>query len=302
MDEGWEEAAARQHGVLALRDLEKLGVTRAFLRNQLRAERWVKRSRTVVSTTTGPPSWEQLLWLAVLHAGPGSLIGGLTAAKVHGLTGWDRPHVTVLVEDDQAFEALDGVEFVRTRRLQPEWVSHHALPTCRVEPAALLFAGYEPNLRTACGLLAAVVQQRLTEPQKLQAQLVRMKPLRRAAEFRTLLTDLAGGAQSLAEVDIRRACRRRGVQPPSSQRKRRDRSGRQRYTDCEWLLLDGRTLVLEVDGAFHDNVLQAMDDKSRNRKLAATNRIVTTCSAYELRYDADSVIDDLIALGVPLVS
>ena len=67
----------------------------------------------------------------------------------------------------------------------------------------------------------------------------------------------------------------------------------------EWDLPDGSVLVLEVDGAFHDDVLQAAADKSRHRKLSTRKHIVLSCSAYELRYDPRSVMEDLIALGVP---
>jgi very-short-patch-repair endonuclease len=58
-------------------------------------------------------------------------------------------------------------------------------------------------------------------------------------------------------------------------------------------------LVLEVDGAFHDDVVQSSEDRARNRKLTALDRIVISCTAYELRHDPGSVMDDLIALGVP---
>lgn len=118
-------------------------------------------------------------------------------------------------------------------------------------------------------------------------------------EFRSLLADIGDGAQSLAEVDVRRACRDFDIAPPRAQKKRRDRGGRVRYTDCEWRLADGRTLVLEVDGAFHDDVLQAMDDRRRNRRLTTPDRVVVSCSAHELRYEAAEVMEDLIALGVP---
>ena len=173
------------------------------------------------------------------------------------------------------------------------------LPTCRIEPAILLFAGYEPNRRTAHGAVAAVVQQRLTTPDLLGEWLRRMKPLRRAPEFRALLGDIRGGAHSLAEVDLRRACREFAIAPPRGQTGRRDRSGRQRWTDAEWDLPDGTVLVLEVEGAFHDDVLQSAADKARHRKLSSRSRIVVSCTAYELRHEPASVMEDLIALGVP---
>ena len=103
----------------------------------------------------------------------------------------------------------------------------------------------------------------------------------------------------MAEVDLRRACRTYGVQPPRSQRTRTDRRGRTRYTDAEWLLPDGRVLVLEVDGAFHDDVMQASEDRVRNRRLTNARRVVVQCSAFELRHEPWEVIQDLVALGVP---
>ncbi len=58
-------------------------------------------------------------------------------------------------------------------------------------------------------------------------------------------------------------------------------------------------LVLEVDGVYHDDVLQAAADKSRHRKLSSRRRIVVSCSSYELRHEPECVMEDLIALGVP---
>lgn len=299
MDRKWVHLARAQHGMVSQRQLSALGVTRAEVRHHLRMERWSQRTSSVYSTTTGPLSWSQRLWLGVLHGGPTALIGGLTAAKVHGLKNWERDDVTVLVDNELSFEPVDGITFFRSRRPLVAMRARTALPLCLVEPAVLLFAGYEPSRRTAHGCLAAAVQQKLTSAAELGGWLERMKPLRRSGEFRALLADIGAGAQSLAEVDVRRACRAFRIAPPRAQTKRRDRSGRLRYTDCEWRLADGRTLVLEVDGAFHDDVLQAMDDRRRNRRLTTTARVVVTCSAHELRYEAGEVMRDLIALGVP---
>ena len=57
--------------------------------------------------------------------------------------------------------------------------------------------------------------------------------------------------------------------------------------------------MLEVDGIYHDNVIQAAADKSRHRKLTSRRRIVLSCSSYELRHEPECVMADLIALGVP---
>ena len=81
--------------------------------SQLAAERWHKVSEVVLATTTGPWTREQLMWAGVLHAGPGSAIGGLTALAVHGLRTWHRDHVTVLVAKSHNLEPVPGVEFAQ---------------------------------------------------------------------------------------------------------------------------------------------------------------------------------------------
>jgi len=298
-DDRWRALAAAQCGVLARRQLVDLDVRQSEVRRHLRVGRWAERTPTVLTTTTGPLSWDQRLWVAALHAGGTALIGGLTAAKVHGMRNWDRDDITVLVDDELSFDELPGVTFFRTRRPLDNWRAPGDLPLCRIEPAILLFAGYEPHPRTALGAVTAAVQQRLTTPERLAARLDQMRPLRRARDLRALLTDLVGGAQSLAEIDVGRACKEFGVATPDRQRPRMDRDGKRRFTDCEWDLPDGRTLVLEVDGGFHVEVMQYGADMKRQRKLTTASRIVVRCSAYEIRHEPESVIEDLIALGVP---
>lgn len=285
----WRQLAEAQAGLLSRRQLLGLGVTESEVRHHVSMERWAHRSSGVISTTTGPLSQEQRLWLGVLHAGPTAMVGGLNAAEHLGLRGWHRDEVTILV----------SFRFFRTRRSFKLLVAPGELPTCRIEPAVLLFASAEPHLRTALGAVTATVQQKRTTPDKLREWIALLAPLRRARQIRDLLGDVADGAQSLAEVDFRKACRTFGLRLPTSQRTRRDSRGRKRYTDCEWRLEGGREVILEIDGAFHDDVLQATDDRARNRRLSGPGRTVVQCTAWEVRHEPESLIEDLIALGVP---
>lgn len=285
--------------MLSRRQLRDLEVSESELRHHVSMERWAHRSSGVVSTTTGPLSTDQRLWLGVLHAGPSAMVGGLNAAAVHGLQRWSREEITVLVRNPLSFEPLLGFRFFRTRRAYPLLIAPGELPVARVEPALLLFASQEPHLRTALGAVAAGVQQRLTTVGALRAWVDLLAPLRRARHLRTLIDDIEGGAHSMAEVDLRVACREYGIQEPRGQRARFDSAGRKRFTDCEWTLPDGRVLVLEVDGAFHDDAMQGALDRRRNRRLTSASRIVVQCSAWEIRHEAWEVMEDLIALGVP---
>ena len=297
----WQPLAGAQADLIARRQLRLLGWDDDHVRSQIRAGRWSARTSTVISTTTGILTREQTMWLGVLHAGPGALVGDLTAAEVHGLRNWHRDEITVLVPWKAThFDDVPGVLFRRTRRPLGTFVdTDAAVPATRLEPAILHFAAYQRSTRTAEGVLAAAVQQQLTTPDALCLWIKRMRPLRWAKRFEQALRQIAGGAQSVGELDIRRVCRRYGLRPPDSQVRRRDASGRLRFTDCEWRLPDGRILVLEVDGGFHMEVEHWEDDLSRQRQLSATDRLIIRCTARELRDEPVSVVRDLIRIGVP---
>lgn len=299
MDDELRELIDAQAGVVARRQLNGHGVDADQVRNRLRSGRWRELTPRVVATTTGELSERQQQWSAVLHAGPRSLLAGLSAAKVHGLKGWDPPLVTVMVDDELSFEPVEGVGFFRSRRPFDLLRSPRpGLPLCRLEPAVLLHAGYESTPRAGHALLAAVVQQRLTTVERLVTWLDALRPLRRARAFRRTLGDVAGGAHSGAERDVATMCRRFGLPLPARQVARLDANGRRRWTDCEWNLADGSVLVLEVDGSFHLEVRQWSDDLKRARRLTTRSRTVVRCSAYEVRHEAAELAADLVALGV----
>jgi hypothetical protein len=293
-----ERLAARQAGLVSRRQLRALGVDKNRVRNQLTARRWAAHGPLVVCLTTGPLSWRQKVWLGVLHAGPRCAVAGLTGLRMHGLRGWERGTVTVLVPQVLDVPRLPGIEFRRTRRDMAPFLWQQRGALCLVEPTALLHAAYQGTERAATGLLAAVVQQRLTTPAALAPWVDRMQPIRRARLFRRTLGEIEGGAESAAEIDVGKVCRRFGLPLPTRQVRRRDGAGGTRYTDCEWTLRDGRRVVLEVDGAFHMDVLHWQDDIARERALVATGVLVVRCTAAELRTDPAAVVRDLRALGV----
>lgn len=294
----WINLARRQSGLLTRHQLNRLGLTSNHVDAQLSARRWQEVSSTVLATTTGTLTRQQLMWAGVLHAGPRSAIGGLTALEVHGLANWHRDEITVLLEKSHNLEKIQGIRFVETRRPIQLLTSSKALPTWRVEPAALLWAAYTPVTRSAYGLLSACVQQQLTTPYRLDTWITRMRPLRRAKPFRRVLGELAEGSQSLAELDVITMCDRFGLPRPARQTRRTDSAGRTRYTDAEWELLDGRVVVLEVDGAFHMDVQHWGLDLERHRQLVATGKIVIRCTAVQVREQPESIARDLRRLGV----
>ena len=299
-EDAWRGLAASQEGMLSRRQLGELGVDRWRVRNQIAAGRWAQRSPMVVSTTTGPLSRGQLMWLGVLHAGPQAVVGGLTAAEVAGLRSWHRDDVTVLIPEELEVDDVSGIDFHRTRRdIAAMRAPGTGLPRCRIEPAVLLFGAYQRSRRTAQGVVAAVVQQQLAAPVSLLSWVKVLRPLRWAPMFREVIGDIAAGSQSVAELDVVRLCRHHGLATPDRQVSRVDAGGRPRFTDCEWRLPDGRVLVLEVDGSFHMEASHWEEDLVRQRQLISPDRLVVRCTARELREEPWRVAGDLRRLGVP---
>ena len=297
----WRVVAATQAGLISRRQLNAHGIDHCRVRDQIAAGRWVALSPTVIATTTGPVSREQRWWLGVLHAGPAAVLGDLSAAETAGLRNWHRDEICVLVPHNLDLDdPPHGIRVARTRRPIELFRDPAGLiPRWRIEPAVLHFAAYQRSRRTAQGVIAAAVQQRLTTPDRLILTVEQMRPLRWARMFKQVIGDIAGGSQSLAELDVLRLCRSQGLRPPDRQVERRDAAGRVHFSDCEWRLADGRVLVLEIDGAFHMDVDHWEDDLARQRGLTDPQRIVIRCTAREVRDEPDRVGADLRRLGVP---
>lgn len=294
------ELVDRQCGMVSRRQLTFHGVHWKDIDNHVRAGRCVARTPRVLSMFTGELTVEQRRWMAVLHAGPRSLLGGLTSGEHLGMKRWERESITVLVDDELAFEPVEGIQFFRSRRsFELLRADREGIPCCQLEPALLMWAAYDAAPRAAHAVLASAVQQRLTTAPRLLQWIDLLKPLRRAPAFRATLVDVDGGSHSGAELDVARLCRQFRLRAPDRQRGRFDRSGRRRWTDCEWDLPDGTVLVLEVDGGFHMDVEHWGADLKRSRRLTRRDRLVVRCTSFELRHEPGEVVGDLIALGVP---
>ena len=155
------------------------------------------------------------LWLGVLHAGDGAVLSHLTAAKRAGLRWTGRRRHP---RDDARGDAvlpLPGYLFHQTRRPYERWVKPVAgPPRLPLEHAALLAAERDHNVRRAIGLLAACVQQRLTTAERFGRAIPQIRKLRHGMTFRLVLDDIAGGAQSFAEINVGRLCAEYGLLPP----------------------------------------------------------------------------------------
>lgn len=297
------DLAARQLGIVRRGQLRSLGWTPGRIDHEIAVGRWSDVAPRVVAMQNGPLGAGQRLWLGTLHAGEGAALTHLTACAQAGLR-WEGDGVVhVLTAKGDLVSPLAGFRFHQTRRPFVAWLHPSASPVrIGIEHAALLAAERDRSLRRAVGLVAAVVQQRLSTAERLVAASVEMTKLRHGHDLRLALGDIAGGAHSFAEIDIGRLCADRGLRPPRRQVLRTDASGRRRYLDCEWDLPDGRILVLEIDGSFHMRAENWWRDMQRERSVVLDGRVVLRCASIEIRLEPERIAADLVRMGVPRIA
>lgn len=288
-------------------------VTRAQLRSvdwrdhqvdhEVRFGRWSSPVPGLVVLHTGALSDSQRLWIGVLHGGRGAVLSHHTAARRAGLRWVGSDVIDVLTPKGDLVPPLPGYFFHQTRRPYDRWVKPvTGPPRLPLEHAVLLGAERDANVRRAIGLLAASVQQGLTTAERLRATIPLIRKLRHGRTFGLVLGDIGAGAQSFAELDVGRLCRGAGLAAPDRQAVRLDKEGRRRYLDCVWILPDGRVVVLEVDGSFHAEVTVWWKDMRRERAVVVQGDTVLRCSTTELRLEPADVMDDLHAIGVPVIA
>ena len=273
---GLDALAARQHAVCSRHQLAELGVTDDHVASQVAARRWRPLSHGVVALHLGPLPRDALCWAAVLGAESApTALASWTALELHGLRGWFREPIHVVVPRGTRITRHPWLVVHESRRHDAEDVtSRGGLPVHGAERAAIDAGAWQPSWRTASGLMAAVVQQRLATPDTVLGELERAGRIRHRRTMQLALLDVVGGAQSLEEIDFARLCRRAGLPEPARQERRRDARGRVRFLDVEWRLRNGSRLVVEVDRVGHMEREQWYDDLLRDAELGSDARTV----------------------------
>jgi hypothetical protein len=301
-----KEAAPRlllhQTGVASFRQLKAHGLTESWIRAQVDAHRWQRVGARCVVSHNHVLSRRQRMWVALLDPVGPTALAGLSSLEVAGLRffGDEARQIHVVVQRGARYHRFPEVRVHESRRFDPRFmVWQEGLPCTSLARSALDAGAWQPYPRYACGVLAAVVQQRICGAAELSDALALVGRIRHKKHMRRAIVDIAGGAEALSEIDIAHLCRKYDITPPVRQRLRRDPSGRRRYLDCEWDLPGGRVVVLEVDGSHHLTVEHWEADMKRERAIVISGRQVLRVTANEARHDQRAIAADLRSLGVP---
>lgn len=120
LDETVARIARRQHGAFSTRQLPT--VTRAQIRTRTSRGRWVRVQRTVFVVAGSPNTWEQQIWIALLVAGVGAVVGMRSAARLHGLRGF-APGPIDIIQPEPSVPNIKASTSRRTNRLPADHVT-----------------------------------------------------------------------------------------------------------------------------------------------------------------------------------
>jgi hypothetical protein len=288
------ELGAEQRGVLRREQLSALGLSKKVIDSMLSGGRWRSRGAVLVLMHNGPLSHTQQLWAAVLNAGSLAALAARTAATQQGLVGWEADCIEIVVPRSTLVPAGLGIDVKvhESRRFTAaDLHSGRKLPQVRIERALVDAAVWSRSARTACGIVAAGVQQRTTTASRIRDELELAGKVRHRKLLAHALIDIEGGAQAMSEIDFLRFCRRNGLPSPVLQAVRLDPNGRRRYLDATFERRDRSLLRVEVDGALHLIVRTYWDDMSRGNELVIGHERVLRFPSYVI------YANDAAALG-----
>jgi hypothetical protein len=261
-----DETLTFQSGVVARQQVLALGLQPHDIRRLLRRREWACIHPGVYVNHTGPLTWIQRAWAAVLYAWPAALghESALRAADGPGRRD-QEPVIDVVVDHGRTVRPPPGVRVRRVRRLDARVQWNLAPPRLRHEEAVIDVALDAPDDLAALGVLAAAIQARRTTAGRLQVCLASRRRVARRDWFAAVLRDLAEGASSVLEHEYLVRVERPHGLPRGDRQARAVATTKIVYRDVAY----DQGLVIELDGRlFHDTAAQR--DRDFERDLDAT--------------------------------
>ncbi|HWU21632.1 MAG TPA: type IV toxin-antitoxin system AbiEi family antitoxin domain-containing protein [Nocardioides sp.] len=263
-----------QDGVISRRQAIASGMTPTDVARFVRRRLWSQVHPGVYVDHTGPPTWHQRAWAAVLACAPAAL-DGHSAMRAHegpGRRGFDEGGpIEVVIDHSRRVRAPNGVVIRRSRRYADAVQSNLTPPRLRYDDAVLDLADRSRDDLAAIGLIADACGSRRTTASRLLAVAHTLPRLRRRRWLESILTDVAEGTCSVLEHGyLTRVERPHGLPRGDRQVMARDSDGRRTFRDvrysgerprwCQLVELDGRL--------FHESLAARRRDLNRDLDAA----------------------------------
>lgn len=252
-----------QDGVISRRQVLTCGSDDNDIERRIRRREWARVHAGVFVDHTGPPTWQQRAWAAVLFHWPAALAGS-SALRADGLTRHsdEKDAIEVAVAAGRNLDSPDGVRSSTVTGFDDVARCNKSPPRVSVEHAILTLASRATTEDAAVAAVADVCQSRRTAPARLVEALDVMRRLPRRRLLRSILADVAEGAYSALErrylIHVERP-----HALPTGRRQRRVRPGRTTaYRDVDYL---GLGMVVELDGRLgHEEASDRWADLDRD--------------------------------------
>ena len=277
--------AAVQNGVVALEQLEGLGLSRRTIQQRERAGRLHRIHQRVYSLTPGVMTQRGQFMAAVLACGPDAALSHRSAAYLWGLVDdWDEP-IDVTAPNRRG-RSPDGVAAHRDRSLQPiDKTTHLGVPCTTVARTILDFAGVEPDWKVRKVVAQAEVLQILDQG-KLRALLKRSRRRRGVARLRLILDTIhpqTKRTRSELERLFLEMCTKREIAEPEVNVWLPAPDGRRYQADFLWR---DQKLIVEADSRrFHDTDSAFVSDRKRRQQLELAGWRVSQCTWEEVEQE-----------------
>jgi hypothetical protein len=283
-----QQLSTQQAGLLSSSQLAADGFRRRDVDLRVARGDWRRVSDRVIAVHAQDLDRRSQLWAASLHFD----CCGLAGPSVLEVLGMPEPH-------DHRIHVIGP----RAGRLPPmaNCVVHTSTahtfatrsPDCVATDMAVL-----QSLRWAISVRQAVfhatwaIQRGFVTLEALQLASRETRRSPGSARMRQRLALIDPGVHSVSEFDFARECRSRHLPEPVRQRERTDSRGRSRYTDAEFVV-NGRTLVVEIDGLGHLETAVYVDDQWRANELMLQGAPVLRIPALALRTDPEPFFQQL---------
>ena len=257
------ELLALQSGVISRRQALEQGMKPHDIRRLIRRREWATVHPGVYVNHTGPLTWQQRAWAAVLAMAPAAL------SDASALGSHDGP-VHVAVDRSRTVVAPDGVirHYLADLDRRVQW--NASPPRVRIEYAVLARAAAATDDFAAMAALAQPVQSRRTTAGKLLDALEQQQRVARRPFLVSVLGDIEAGSCSVLEQGYLERVERRHGLPVASRQVAAASRGRI-YRDVDY---PAYGLVIELDGRlFHDSTAARDRDLDRDLDAAVDGRL-----------------------------
>lgn len=255
---------AAQDGVISRAQVLEAGETDSDIKRRIERREWARIHPGVFVDHTGPPTWKQRAWAAVLFYWPAALEGSsaLHAAKVRGFEPAPDAPISICVDRTRTVRRRVGITVYQLARAKTQCAMEASPPRQTIEHALLSTAARKKRLDASVAVLADAVQHGRTTAARLRLALELRPKLRHRGVLNEVLCDVDDGVRSVLEQRYLRAVERAHGLPEGQRQEPWVLTGKRGYPDVKYV---EQKLVVHLDGKVgHQDSLDRWADWDRD--------------------------------------